>query len=184
MKRLEQGAWAIAILGILFRVMLWPGAGVLLVLGLSTVAIVYFPLGWMVLGKPTRKDQLIPLSVITGLVLSLLTIGILFKLQFWPGADFDLLMGLLGAIVVEVSILSLHSRNPGIEHYFKGLRHRVLLIGLPALLLYLVPANTLVQAMYRSDPERGALILRIQENQADTAARRALYELDRERSEQ
>jgi len=182
---MERIAWGVALLGLLFRLLHWPFGGLFTVLGFSTVAFLYFPLGWLVLGRPSRKDQLIPLSVVTGIVLSLLCTGMLFKIQFWPQqfAELYLLIGLLGAAVVLAAVLSLHSRNLNIETYFKGLRHRLLLIALPALFLYLVPTPKLIQFNYRSDPERAALMIRLNEAPGDTAAMHALDQLnDPERS--
>jgi len=180
MKWAERAVWSVALAGILFRLLHWPMAGLLLVLGLSTAAILYFPLGWLLLGRPTRRDQLIPLSVLTGLVLSALCIGILFRLQLWPLAIAQLYLriGLLGAVAVLVAILTLHSRNPGIEHYFKGLRHRLLLIGMPALLLHFTPPGRIIPALYPDDPAKAELLIRLQENPGDTAAQHALRESD------
>ncbi len=179
MKWAERLGWGAVVLGALLRVFHAPFAGVLLVLGFSVVATLYFPLGWLLFGRPSHKDQLVPLSVITGLVLSLLCIGMLFKLQLWPGADTELLLGLLGSVVVMGAILTLHFRDRGREQYFKGLRHRLLLVGLPALLLHLTPTERYIRALYATDPVRAELLIRLQEQPGDTAAQRQLMELDR-----
>jgi hypothetical protein len=180
MKLAERVAWGMAILGILFRILHWPMGSLLTVIGVSTAAVLYFPLGWALLGRPTRKDQLVPLSVLTGLVLSALSIGMLFKVQLWPRrmADLYLAMGLLGAVAVMAAILTLHSRNPGIEHYFQGLRRRLLLIGIPALLLYLTPVDAWVKVIHRNDPVRADLLIRLHRDPSDTLARRSLHQLD------
>lgn len=180
MKLAERVAWGMALLGILFRILHWPMAGLLTVIGISAAAVLYFPLGWALLGRPTRKDQLVPLSVLTGLVLSALSIGMLFKVQLWPRqmADLYLVMGLVGAVAVMAAILTLHSRNPGIEQYFQGLRRRLLLIGIPALVLYLTPVDAWVQVIHRDDPDRAALLIRLQEDPSDSLARRSLHQLD------
>jgi hypothetical protein len=141
MKWVERAAWGAAIVGIAMRSGAQPGAGFLLVLGLSTAAILYFPLGWLSLGGPEGGRTLVPLSLITGLVLSLLCVGMLFTLQQWPGADFSLLMGLLGTVVLTATIITLHVRKKATEAYLNGLRYRVLLIGLAGLLTYLLAGH-------------------------------------------
>ena len=181
MKWIERVAWGLALLGLLFRVLHWPFGGLFTVLGLSGAAILYFPLGWLLFGGPSRKDQLLPLSLITGLVLSLTTIGILFKLQLWPGAEFNLMMGLGGCVVVLVAILGIHSRRLLAEHYFKALRLRLLVIGFVGLLLYWVPTPSLIKASVGAGTERADLLIRLYEAPGDTAAQRALEELDRAR---
>ena len=178
MKWIERVAWGLALVGLLFRMLHWPFGGLFTVLGFSTAATLYFPLGWLLLRGPGRKDQLLPLSLITGLVLSLTIIGILFKLQLWPGAEFNLRMGLGGCVVVLVAILGIHSRRPLAEPYFNALRFRLLVIGSAGLLLYLVPTPTLIKATVGADTERAHLLIRLYEAPGDTAAQRALEELD------
>jgi len=179
MKWVERIAWGMALLGLVFRLLHWPFGGFLTVLGFSTASVVYFPLGWLLFGGPSRKDQLLPLSLITGLVLSLTVIGILFKLQLWPGAEFNLMMGLAGCVVVFVATQSIHSRRPLAEHYFNALRYRLIIIGLSGLVLYLVPTPTLIEASVGAGTERADLLIRLYDTPGDTAAQRALEELDR-----
>ena len=178
MKWLERIAWGLALVGLVFRLLHWPFGGLLTVLGFSLVATLYFPLGWILFGGASRKDQLLPLSVITGLVLSLTAIGMLFKLQLWPGAEFNLMMGLAGCLVVVVAIFCIHSRRPLAEHYFNALRYRLVVIGLAGLLLYCVPTPTLIEASFGAGTERAELLIRLYETPGDTAAQRALDELE------
>ena len=41
----EKAVIGIALVGALFKLQHWPGAGILLTVGLSTLAMLYFPLG-------------------------------------------------------------------------------------------------------------------------------------------
>lgn len=178
MKWTERIAWGAALIGLVFRVLHWPFGGFLTVLGFSTAAVVYFPLGWLLFGGASRKDQLLPLSVITGLVLSLTVIGMLFKLQFWPGAEFNLMMGLGGCVAVLVALFGIHSRRPLAEHYFNALRYRLVVIGLIGFCLYWVPTPALIDASVGAGTERAQLLIRLYETPGDTAAQRALEDLN------
>lgn len=175
---MERIAWGVAAVGLVFRLLHWPFGGLFTVLGFSMAAVVYFPLGWLLFGGPDRKEQLLPLSLITGLALSTIVIGSLFKLQFWPGADINLLMGLLGAVVMTVALLGIHSRRPLAEHYFNALRSRLLVIGTVGLLLHLVPTPALIRASAGENTERAEMLIRLYENPGDTAAQRVLQEMN------
>lgn len=73
-------------LALLFKFQHWPGAGILLVVGLVAFGLVFIPL---LLRKKMQEDSsarrtLMNVSGATGL--TLFSLGILFKIQHWPGA--------------------------------------------------------------------------------------------------
>lgn len=74
-------------LGITFKFMHWPGAGVMIVLGLTSFALVFIP---MLLRKKLKGEASEPKTLMNTLGasgLTLFALGILFKIQYWPGAD-------------------------------------------------------------------------------------------------
>jgi hypothetical protein len=74
-------------LGISFKFMHWPGAGVMIVLGLTSFALVFIP---MLLRKKLKGEASVRKTLMNTLGASGLTLfglGILFKIQYWPGAD-------------------------------------------------------------------------------------------------
>ena len=87
MKRAEQVAIGIFIVAVLFKVMHWPMGGMLMVLSMSLVSILYFPLAVLWFGVPERRDQVTWLSVAGGYALSMQLMGILFTFQHWPMAQ-------------------------------------------------------------------------------------------------
>jgi hypothetical protein len=73
-------------LGITFKFQHWPGSNVMLVLGITTFALVFLP---MLLKEKSGKEgsekrTLMNTSGATGL--TLFSLGILFKIMHWPGA--------------------------------------------------------------------------------------------------
>lgn len=73
--------------GILFKYMHWPGAAILLVLGIALTSLVFMPLLFIFRSKTsttTRDKLLLGSGVSLGIVLSL---HILFKVLHWPGAN-------------------------------------------------------------------------------------------------
>lgn len=74
-------------LGITFKFMHWPGAGVMLVLGLTSFALIFMPmlLRKKLNGEPSERKTIMNTLGAGGL--TLFALGILFKIQHWPGAS-------------------------------------------------------------------------------------------------
>lgn len=82
----------------LFRIMHWPLAGIMFVLGALTLTLVFMPSALGVLWKETRSKKWLFLFI-SAFLTALFTIGgILFKVQHWPGAG--VIITLSGAITI------------------------------------------------------------------------------------
>ncbi len=89
--------------GTIFKLMHWPGASILMILGAAVLALVYLPmLLWHKLKESTSDEYVLHISGFIGLTLT--TVGVLFKIMHWPGASASLLAGIatLGAVYVPV----------------------------------------------------------------------------------
>lgn len=86
-------------LGIFFKFMHWPGASILIILGIAVSSLVFLPLLFTLKAKEKQqtKDK-ITLAVAT-LAGTLISLAILFKVMHWPGAN------LLGTIFVGLMFL-------------------------------------------------------------------------------
>jgi hypothetical protein len=51
----EKAAIGIALVGTFFKFQHWPGASILIVIGLSTLSMLYFPMGFYFLASKKRK---------------------------------------------------------------------------------------------------------------------------------
>lgn len=82
-------------LGVTFKFQHWPGAAVMLVLGLTTFALVFVPmlLKKKLEGEDSERKTLMNTFGATGL--TLFSLGLLFKIQHWPGAAVMLGMSVL-----------------------------------------------------------------------------------------
>lgn len=83
----------IFVFGALFKVQHWPGAGVLITMGLGIFSLVFLPLAFYqsYKGKGGKYKSL----YISGLICAAITfIGAMFKIQHWPGAGYFLLVGI------------------------------------------------------------------------------------------
>lgn len=86
--------------GIFFKFMHWPGAGMMLVLGITLASLVFLPLLFTLKmrEKQKSKDKLIlGIGMLAAITMSM---GILFKIMHWPGAN---MMG-LGSVILMIAV--------------------------------------------------------------------------------
>jgi len=94
---------AFLLIGLFFKLQHWPGAGVILVLTLSTLSIMYWGGTWLLLGSGQAKEVKPNLvGFVLGFSYSVLAIGILFQLQNWPGGRTQILVGLIASALCHV----------------------------------------------------------------------------------
>ena len=74
-------------LGITFKFMHWPGAGVMIVLGLTSFALFFMPMLLRKKLKGESSERKTAMNTLGASGLTLFALGILFKIQYWPGAD-------------------------------------------------------------------------------------------------
>lgn len=90
MKKIMTGSGAISVFaflaGSVFKVMHWPGAGILLTLGLLTTSFFFLPMVFILKAKEVNTG-LEKLTVATGTLLGILCcLDFLFTVNHWPGA--------------------------------------------------------------------------------------------------
>lgn len=102
----EKAAIGIALLGTLFKLQHWPGASILLVIGLSTLAMLYFPMGFYFLTNQSEKIA----AAVSGMFLSFVPLGILFKVQHWPGASVILTVAMVTVPLVYLALFFLRKK--------------------------------------------------------------------------
>ena len=80
--------------GVLFKIMHWPGAGILITLGIVLIVLVILPF-YFVTSYRSQVEKKNPLYPIVGYItLALILAGALFKIMHWPGA---------GIMIVRIS---------------------------------------------------------------------------------
>lgn len=84
-----SGVFAVAafMVGSLFKYMYWPGANILLVLGMVTFSLLFLPLLFILKSREARERSdkfVVGIGTLTGVLFSL---AILFIVQHWPGAN-------------------------------------------------------------------------------------------------
>ncbi|MFK8044609.1 MAG: hypothetical protein AB8B72_03885 [Crocinitomicaceae bacterium] len=83
------------ILGIIFKSMHWPGAGVLIVLGVAFFSLIFIPLNIVFKFQEDKQGSNRVITTIGLLAVSAAMLGTLFKLMHWPGANILMFSSLL-----------------------------------------------------------------------------------------
>jgi len=96
------------IIGTIFKVNHWPGAGILLTLSLFMLGAIYLPVFVMVKIRDTRKKgkQVNMSMYIFGMIAGIVFIaGAMFKIQHWPGAGVMITLSGIVTVLVFIPIL-------------------------------------------------------------------------------
>jgi hypothetical protein len=167
-RSLEKSLIALTLLGILLKCSLLKGGDFLLFLGLGLLSMLYFVGSYFqaraVLGdipltsttsaliaiasKPTSYAAL---RIISGIVLSMVVVGILFKLMFWQGSGPQLVSGLIGSILL-IGWAYASSKATGATYSIpKNVLRRTTLVALLGAIVWVTPSTLLFGFFHRND---------------------------------
>lgn len=156
--RTEKTLAVIFLIGLVLKLFHVPGEGILAVLVLSIIAMLYFPGAFYFFSDKDINRQNLPLSIVSGLFLALIPIGILFKTMYWPGGQTYLLVGSIAAPIILAIVIFLKSRAPEeLKTYYKNMVQRTSVLAVLSLVFYLIPTDTLIKIHYWDDPEMARL---------------------------
>ncbi len=149
----------ISILGTLFKVQHWPGASIMLTLGLAGLALGFLPaFARYRIKEAKRKNESINKGLwIGGIIAGMLVImGTLFKIMHWPGAGIALIVSwsLLAVVILPLLVLNqLKQSEQRINSFF-------------GILIITVSAAVFIMALMRSTPEYYSFGYVVMENSA------------------
>ncbi len=103
---------SIILIAVVFKVMHFAGAGILLVIGLGSMSLLFIPISYFLLLKST-EDKLLKLVFHAAFIsFSLDFIGMLFKIMHWPGTGWLLIIGLpLPFILFLPAYINYHNKR-------------------------------------------------------------------------
>jgi hypothetical protein len=153
----EKVVGAFVVVGLLFRLLLWKGGDALLVVSLSASSTLYFYFSFYFFSGKTLKDQNLAFSIIGGVFLSVVPVGILFKLMYWQGSTLLLQISILAMIVLLPIAWVLKTKNEQLAEYYRRMVLRLSLLSGIALIVYFTPMSTLLHIQYRDDAEMARL---------------------------
>jgi hypothetical protein len=194
MKRTELILILLAVIALIMKIFHLPGALILSILGLPTIALFYFYLGFAFFnGIGFRKlfkktsykgisTQRIIGGIATGWALNASAMGILFKIQSYPGASILLWVGFIG--LGFVSIFSLIKVRKSTDNYYSKILKRVIPFGAICVFLFAIPSKTWLNWNYPNNPEYVQAVLDAEANPDDEEVQDKLKEESKKRYDQ
>lgn len=177
MKKLEKILWGVFVIGILFKIMKWPGAGILTITSLGLVSSFYLYLGIGIFNNLTLKAMFskdsyqykhrfnLLFGAIFGIVLAALVIGFLFKFMLWPGANVLLILGLF-SLLFSLLMYGLLLKKKKVN-LAKSSFYRIVLIGILSLSLSIIQSDSIIDFYYPNNPEYANALKEIIRNPSD-----------------
>ena len=162
MKKLERIAGIIFVIAFTMKMNLIFGSSILILLSLSIIACIYYPLGFAFFNNLRFKDilkkesyigissQHIARAVSVGLALSAICVGIIFKLLQWKGANSILIVGLTATLVAL--IISLYQYNKTKDNFYSKIVKRIAIVGGFGLIMLSVSDLAIVKIQFRNHP--------------------------------
>ena len=184
MKKFEIVVAIVIVISVVLRLLDIPGSFPVMLISLSILSMLYYPFGFLLLndiplkgifkkesynGKSTLR---IVFSVLAGLALSVTVIGLLFKIEFYPGARFMLELGSLGLFVAVIISIIKYRKNRDL--FYSSMVKRAVIIGGLALFLLVLPNSILVDLRYPNDPEYAKALT----NSLDNPSNKELREIE------
>ncbi|QXP59006.1 hypothetical protein [Olleya sp. HaHaR_3_96] len=135
----------------------YPYSTLLITLSTFILSLIYFFFSFKLLNS-NKKDSTEKTSslkknemFLTGITLSIVLIGILFKFLRWPYGSFNLMFGLL--FLIPILIITIFKFSKTKAEFYKNLLVRLLIIGVFGTLMLFTKDETLLEMHYRDFPE-------------------------------
>lgn len=160
MKIAEKIFALLSVIGLILMFSLVGGGAELMMISLLTLGGIYFPLGFLLLNDISLLSYLkkresfenwttiqIVSGVVTGIALSIICVGILFKLLTLPGANEMLMFGAMASIIVAIVTVILRKRVPA-----RAILIRTAIFSVAGIVLFLTPHVSIIKFQYRDHP--------------------------------
>jgi len=163
MKITEKLLAGILVLSIVLKLFSIPGNSILLVLSSSVLMMLYFYVGFAIFNDISFKGIFkkksyngisalrIVGAIFSGIGLSIVLAGILFRLQHWPGGNFQLLTGIVFSAIILIILIVKYIK--GKELFYKRLLTRFVFVGVFGLFLFLTTDYSIDKIKMRNYPE-------------------------------
>jgi hypothetical protein len=161
MRYLEIALLLLSGVALIWFYSLLPGGSFVLMLALSSIALVYFAFGFIIFSKARVRSifkgglndtpaRVIVTACLTGLALSTLSIGVLFKILLMPGAQAMLMVGVAESVVL-ILVNVLYQLRGKSSASLLSISRLAIFLSL-ALFLLLTPELAIVRWQYRNHP--------------------------------
>lgn len=143
------------------------------------MSLLYFGLGWRIFSGKIPGNRTVPLGILSGVALSILIIGSLFKIQIWPMGSFYLMIAIPFLAVLLIVVQVQRPSRPELAPYFNGLTKRLLPALIVGVMLYPVQQRTLLNFYYPDQPRKAELLDSLYSSHDPVVKERLRQEVDR-----
>ena len=189
MKNFERIFIGIALLSLVLKFFLITGGGILCFLSLITLSGFYFYLGFaffndLRINQIFKKESYLDIprnrifgGIISGISLSILLMGLLFKLMHWPGQAIYLYSGIISAFIAFTILMVSHGAivNP----FIKKILLRLITTWFIVLLFIIIPEIKIIKIQYKNYPKYIEAVEQYEANPTDENLKRRILEYDR-----
>jgi len=148
-KKAELILVSIVVIAITLKLFTIPGGSILGILSMALLSMLYLAVSFLLFKAKGTSQTL--LSVATGFTFSILTIGILFTLMFWPGASVMMLLGIVSTFIITIISLIKNSSNE--SPFYKGILTRAAIFFLLGVTVFMIKDNWYIENQYADIPE-------------------------------
>jgi hypothetical protein len=189
MKILERGSVILSVIGLVMKIFRLNGGNELLEIGLTLLAMVYFYLGFAVFNNIRLKDIFkkssysnissgrIVGAIGVGMNLSIIVIGLLFKLLIFAGAFEMLTIGVTSlTITLFAALIVFILKKKNLDFFYKDIFVKGAIAVIIGIALCLTPGSSLIRLYHRDDPAYAELFIRAMQNPRDEKIQKAFDE--------
>ena len=163
MFKLEKAFAIVALILILSKFAAIPGAAMLLIITFALLGMFYFAFSFAIFNgvafrnlfnRDSYKDSSalkIIGSIVTGFVILVTIVGIIFKLFSWPGAAVMLLLGIVGMFIVTIIAANKHAKIR--SEFYNRIFKRIAVFGIIAVFFIVLPQSIWLEFQYLNNPE-------------------------------
>lgn len=174
MKRVEKVFLIILIVSLIYKYLYGVGSSLLLLLSINLLAVFYLYFSFALLNDiefrkifkkasyPKNVRKRLAISIFTGIAISTSLMGILFKIQDYPGADLLLLASL--GFTMALSLITLYKNYKVDGDFYFNVFIRVGITALIIISMFKIPEKALLEWQYPDSPEYIKAVIDVRNN--------------------
>ena len=157
----ELSLWSVVLCGLVMRIFNVSANAVVLLIALMGLSLLYLFGSFYFLKTDRQQNSM--LSIFSGIALSIVSIALLFKVLFWPGAYMMSIVAFAGLLVAFIIAVILNGMPKASDKklYYRRMIWRLGIASVMALCLLIIPTDALIRFHYRGDPERAEWEVRL-----------------------
>lgn len=174
MKRVEKVFLIILIVSLIYKYLYGVGSSLLLLLSINILAVFYLYFSFALLNDiefrkifkkasyPKNVRKRLAISIFTGIAISTSLMGILFKIQDYPGADLLSLVSL--GFTMALSLITLYKNYKVDGDFYFNVFIRVGITALIIISMFKIPEKALLEWQYPDSPEYIKAVIDVRNN--------------------